>query len=361
MKEQYVGDVNDYRKYALLRMLCVEAELRLGICWMLTGPDGRTDGNKVGYLEQPQKWRPHDPELFDLLSRVGRSPDTRRLASLEQSGLFPRARFFNSALPDELESRQRYFDQAQNALGGCDVVFFDPDNGLNVPSIRKGNRNSSKYLYDDEIASFWDRGASVLIYQHHPFEKIEEFSTRSANRLTRGLPGSKVNVFREAHATFFLASQAKHTRAIRTVITTTSAEWPAWFILSREWRDIGTTNELLGTNLPLATAGRSILGTEASLEAEVAEDVMVKARVEDICEARLTLGTEWEVLSIEEALQRRNLCAMRCIECKGEVRPHKGARNGVFRPHFEHRVWHIGCSRCSRARGAQTPHPTPAR
>jgi hypothetical protein len=39
MKEQYVGDVNDYRKYALLRHFAIECGLRVGVCWMLTPPD----------------------------------------------------------------------------------------------------------------------------------------------------------------------------------------------------------------------------------------------------------------------------------------------------------------------------------
>ena len=38
MKEQYVGDENDYRKYALLRALAATG-LKLGVCWMLTPPE----------------------------------------------------------------------------------------------------------------------------------------------------------------------------------------------------------------------------------------------------------------------------------------------------------------------------------
>jgi len=33
MKEQYVGDVNDYRKYALLRHFAIEGRVRVGVCW----------------------------------------------------------------------------------------------------------------------------------------------------------------------------------------------------------------------------------------------------------------------------------------------------------------------------------------
>ncbi|MDO8501594.1 MAG: hypothetical protein Q7S20_07100 [Gemmatimonadaceae bacterium] len=50
MKHQYFGDVNDYRKYGLLRILQQASGLRLGVCWMLTPDDTRTDGKFVAYL-----------------------------------------------------------------------------------------------------------------------------------------------------------------------------------------------------------------------------------------------------------------------------------------------------------------------
>ena len=42
MKEQYVGDVSDYRKYALLRALSQSGTIKVGVCWMLTLPDTRS-------------------------------------------------------------------------------------------------------------------------------------------------------------------------------------------------------------------------------------------------------------------------------------------------------------------------------
>ena len=39
VKDQYFGDVNDFRKYGLLRVLAGSDRLRLGVCWMLTARD----------------------------------------------------------------------------------------------------------------------------------------------------------------------------------------------------------------------------------------------------------------------------------------------------------------------------------
>lgn len=164
VKEQYVGDVNDYRKYALLRLLG-QSGLRLGVCWMLTPNDSRSDGNKLGYLDQSKQER-HDPELFALLRRVRDESDTRRLILIEDSGTLSEAVFVNAIVPETLFERQLWFKRASTALAEGDLIFFDPDNGIEVGSVAKGRRNSSKYVYRDELAAAYRTGHSLLVYQH---------------------------------------------------------------------------------------------------------------------------------------------------------------------------------------------------
>jgi hypothetical protein len=92
MKNQYVVDINDYRKYALLRILAGAGDIRTGVCWMLTPSDGRPDGEKTGYLDDPFRYRPHDPNLFELLRYLVAAPDQRHLALIEASGIVPGAK-----------------------------------------------------------------------------------------------------------------------------------------------------------------------------------------------------------------------------------------------------------------------------
>jgi hypothetical protein len=359
MKEQYIGDVNDHRKYALLRALTVPTNLRLGICWMLTPPDGRRDGNKVGYLDAPLMWRHYDPEAFDLLGQLTSQPDKRRLASLERSELFPSARFFSALLPDELDGRERYFRQAQEVLAACDLVFFDPDNGLDVPSVPKGKRHSSKYVFIDEVASFWTRGSSVLFYQHHPRQSHDNFAAQMADRLRQELPGSHPIVFRTAHVAFFLLSQAVHLPAFHAAASAMKTRWPASFIRVDE-----PTIDSPVLLAPLVADRNALEGCRHDVSIELtsgAPDSMAKPRIEDICEVRQAPGATWEIIGIDEALELRKTAEMRCTQCHGAVRPHKGAHNGAFRPHFEHLVHHAGCPRCSRSQGPPTPHPSPVR
>lgn len=212
MKEQYVGDVNDYRKYALLRLLG-RSGLKLGVCWMLTPNDERSDGNKLGYLDQPRQER-HDPELFALLRRVRDEPDARRLILIEGSEIVPGAVFVNTTVPQPLFERQLWFKQASAALAETDLIFFDPDNGIEIVSVGKGRRNSSKYVYRDELAATYRAGHSLLVYQHFQRKERESFIRDVADDLRRVAPDAEIWAVRTSHVVFMLVIQPRHRGAL---------------------------------------------------------------------------------------------------------------------------------------------------
>ncbi|MGB6664771.1 MAG: hypothetical protein WBD78_15745 [Methylocella sp.] len=138
VKEQYVGDINDYRKYALLRRLQAGNALRIGVCWMLTRNNGRSDGSMTSYLKKSCYER-HDPKLYNLLSTVMATPDHGPLKLIERSGIIAGATYYNAIVPDRCaDNRVAWFDKALAKLSSTDLIFFDPDNGLDVPSKRKG-------------------------------------------------------------------------------------------------------------------------------------------------------------------------------------------------------------------------------
>ena len=212
MKEQYVGDINDYQKYALLRLLG-RSGLKLGVCWMLTPNDERSDGNKLGYLDQTNQER-HDPKLFALLRRVRDEPDARRLILIEGSEVLPGAVFVNTTVPEPLFDRQLWFRQASAALTDADLIFFDPDNGIEVGSVGKGRRNSSKYVYRDELAATYRGGHSLLVYQHFQRKKRESFIQAVADDLRSVAPDAEIWAIRTSHVVFMLVIQPRHRAAL---------------------------------------------------------------------------------------------------------------------------------------------------
>jgi hypothetical protein len=203
VKHQYVGDINDYRKYALLRALSAGGANRLGVCWMLTPDDGGMDGGKLAYLEQADRFRSFDPELFDILSRAASEPDLRRLHTIEDSSVISDALYFNETLPDDIVGRAAYMNRCALDFRDAELIFFDPDNGLEV-SLPKGRKNSSKYLYLDEVAAFYQAGKSILIYQHFPRVERSTFMAQRRRQLRGVAPGCAVWAFTTAHVALFL-------------------------------------------------------------------------------------------------------------------------------------------------------------
>ena len=230
MKEQYVGDINDYRKYALLRALAGDGKIRIGVCWMLTPPDGSTDGNKTAYLDHPQNWRRFDPQLFDLLRSVSKVGGHERLIHLERSEVIPHADYFNDMVPDAMITREDYFASALDSLKNVDLIFFDPDNGLDVPSKPKGRKDSSKFVYRDEVGLAFSRGHSILIYQHFPREDRTTFVERIGLDLSVVTGAPFVWDFRTADVVFFLLIHSHHADILRERASAAASLWGPSFI-----------------------------------------------------------------------------------------------------------------------------------
>lgn len=237
VKQQYVRDISDYRKYALLRALAAEGANRIGVCWMLTPSDGSTDGNKLVYLSQPEKHRTYNPALFDTLAHAAAEPDRRRLNTIEESGAIPSARYFNEPLSDDTIERQTYMDACLAAFAETDLVFFDPDNGLEVPSLRIGRKNSSKYVYLDEISAFFKAGKSVLIYQHFPRVEREAFVSACVERLRAVTPDAALWAFRTKPVVFLLVVQPGAKATLVEAAKTAASRWDPCFLVGTEVAD----------------------------------------------------------------------------------------------------------------------------
>ena len=57
---------------------------------------------------------------------------------------------------------QADMDGARDVFADADLVFFDPDNGIEIASVKKGRKDSSKFVYLDEIGASYAAGKSAL-------------------------------------------------------------------------------------------------------------------------------------------------------------------------------------------------------
>jgi hypothetical protein len=212
LKNKYFGDVNDFRKYGILRGL-VETDLNLLVCWMLTDDDNRNDGDKVQYLTDVKKYRYYDPQLFDFLATELLIRNRRCVKAIEESNLLGHSKFISTILNDNIFSRDMWKNELLSH-SRTDIVFFDPDNGVEVKSVRKGTHGSSKYIYIDELQEVWKMGASLLIYQHFPRIQRDVFLSNIASIFRNRFNPNKILVFETGHVAFFLLLQPKHSEVL---------------------------------------------------------------------------------------------------------------------------------------------------
>ncbi len=217
MKDQYFGDVNDYRKYGLLRALQAGGLGGLLVAWMLTGNDKRRDGNMREYLDRPDRWRHIDSQLYDGLRQVLQTADQPSVSLIHDAGLLPRTRFFSDIVPDDMVEREAWRRRLLLAAQGADLVFLDPDNGIEVKSKPVGRKDSSKYVTWSEIDQLWESGCSVLVYQHFTREKRQAFMERLSTELRQRTSAPLVAAFRTPHVLFLLAAQERHRESMTAV------------------------------------------------------------------------------------------------------------------------------------------------
>ena len=239
MKNQYFGDINDYRKYGLLRALQSCGTGSLLVAWMLTPDDGGPDGRFRAYLEAPDTWARYDPELFDGLVGLLRAAPQPSVSLIEGSGLLPRASYYSAVVPDGRQGRDAWHKGLLRAAKDIDLVFLDPDNGIEVRSKAIGRKGSSKYVTWKDIQGLWDMGCSLLIYQHFGREARDAFARRLASELRERTGSALVEAFRTPHVLFLMAAQDRHEHQLRKAVGLLSQGW------NREIEPMGLANKPL--------------------------------------------------------------------------------------------------------------------
>jgi hypothetical protein len=109
-------------------------------------------------LNNPDGYRHLDKDVFDSLVQIVRS-GCRSLTALEKSGLLPGAVFHHHEVPTR-SARLAWIDGMTSTVRECDLVFADPDNGI------EGKRLIKKQIAISEIRAL--RGVKrILVLYHH--------------------------------------------------------------------------------------------------------------------------------------------------------------------------------------------------
>lgn len=188
MQNRYVGDVGDFGKYHLLKSLCLggkgEQSLSLGVVWYLVSDENHNeDGKHIRYLERTAsnlaRFRKGDPTLYDALAEIIET-GKRDVTFIRENNVMPTdTAFYDSLLSfkgmsnnspiarlKRIRYRENWLMKALDTTLDCDIIFVDPDNGLEVNSVERHQKTGPKYTYFDELAPFIKRGQSLVIYHH---------------------------------------------------------------------------------------------------------------------------------------------------------------------------------------------------
>jgi len=187
MQNRYFGDTGDFSKYGILHS-AAQYMKRIGILWCLTDDENHNnDGKHIAYLntDKGHPFRACDPELYDSLKTLLIDADgkiitkNRRVALMSSLQILPnRTAFFEEMIPTHHDSkcrkneREDWFQRARQTLQDCDLVFCDPDNGIEVASVSKRAKKQFKYIYWDELKTLWTDKKSLIIYQHMQRDKL---------------------------------------------------------------------------------------------------------------------------------------------------------------------------------------------
>ena len=137
MQDRYAGDVGDFGKIGLLKCL------------------------QTHYLI-PEKISECDPGLAEKLTRIARGD--RSIKAIQDKALIPDAVYYDNYL--SVDGRSEWHKRAVELFADRNLIFMDPDNGMLVKSVGKRSARSVKYAFYEEVKDYFDRGKSVLIYNH---------------------------------------------------------------------------------------------------------------------------------------------------------------------------------------------------
>lgn len=197
MQDRYAGDVGDYGKYGLLNQICKESggSVRLGVNWFYVTREEkqRGDGRHIRYLSDmgndSGRYAACFPELYDKLKRIvaGR----RSIKEIERGRILPMETvFYSEPLPyssvkpsEKEEDRENWFNESLPRLNDADIIFLDPDNGIQTDKVRKTRIEAIKYVFIDEIKRYYELGKSLIIYNHRDRKPKPEYDRKLTDSL----------------------------------------------------------------------------------------------------------------------------------------------------------------------------------
>ncbi len=252
MQNRYFGDIGDFSKYGMLRVL-LRSGLKLGINWYLY-PDEKhnRDGKHITYLHRDRhKVELCDPELYSFLKmknhEIKEGFSEKSIALIENSDMLGDSIYYSKELDlksyhwkERYNYRNQWHQESIEKMKPAQIVFCDPDNGFEVPSVGIGEKKRGKYIEYGEAKKQFKHGQSLIVYHHGQlwFKKgeLNHYVKELCNRIKYSL-GENVSICclrweTTAKRFYFCLMRPEHTRKMKSSIEKlTNQNWGRHFKL----------------------------------------------------------------------------------------------------------------------------------
>jgi hypothetical protein len=215
MRDDFVGDIGDFGKYALLNALA-GGDFTLFVNWYFNNQRGRA----FQYLRQEKKYGDCCPNLFLAMQEIAKQVSSR-LEEIESRRILPESTIFFAEPLDGLgapqpqdQHRRKWHSQALTKAKKADMVFLDPDNGLESEHSARNSKGASKYVVTiTEVQDYVAEDKSLILYHHfhrkvaHP-KQIKELLKRLW--LTTGVESWGIRFGSVSPRVFVVIPSARH-------------------------------------------------------------------------------------------------------------------------------------------------------
>jgi len=233
MQDRYVGDVGDFGKFGLLRILSGlenDRQLKLGVVWYLYPDESHNaDGKHISYLQRDGGFRCCDEELYDklrvlLFDDLGLIAANRKISSVEEAHLLPEGTSYYSvplaydvgmSHTAKISKRAEWFAGALAETHSSDLVFLDPDNGIECSTVTKTKPKGPKYVFWDDLDAWVGRDQSIVVYHHlnrngSHLQQVEDMRNKMRMRFAKGFDVFAVTYRRGTSRAYFVIAAPLH-------------------------------------------------------------------------------------------------------------------------------------------------------
>ena len=123
---------------------------------------------------------------------------------------------FVAGMPRDVKAtiREHWFGLALRVTAGADLVCLDPDNGVRWDGSKMFQQDGPKFTYISDLRAFWDRGQSLVVYQHADRVLGSAQDISASLRDSLGTDPIPLWFHRGAARVFFVLPQPAHREAI---------------------------------------------------------------------------------------------------------------------------------------------------